>query len=98
MFFDEVDEDIKKKFITLTFRKNGKKETIGLMSPKKLYDKCKEIYNSYQFGEAKIEKNKKSKKEFMMVIGNLIFFFEYLWEKEYFNFNFLVEYVLNLPD
>ena len=98
MFFEEVDEEIKEKFITLKFNKSGKKEIIGLMSPKELYDKCNEIYDGYVNGKVVKKEMKKSKKEFIKIMGNMIFFCEYLWDKDYFNFNYLVEYVMALKD
>lgn len=98
MFFEEVDEEIKEKFITLKFNKSGKKEIIGLMSPKELYDKCNEMYDGYVNGMVVKKEMKKSKKEFIKIMGNMIFFCEYLWDKDYFNFNYLVEYVMALKD
>ena len=98
MFFEEVDDEIKEKFITLKFNQSGRKETIELMSPKELYDKCNEIYEGYLNGVVVKKEFTKSKKEFMKIVGNMIFFCEYLWDKEYFNFNYFVEYVMGLQD
>jgi hypothetical protein len=68
------------------------------MSPKELYDKCNEIYDGYVNAMVVKKEMKKSKKEFIMIMRNMIFLCEYLWDKDYFNFNYLVEYVMALKD